>query len=505
VIVSPFIENSIVRNAMSSALLIGLLVTIGLGGRVIWGRPRVALWPIFAVAAVAAPFVVFAHAFGNFNLFSLLFHMEFGTEGASLSGLGDSVGVAVLSTGFFAASVYWMDNLVRLNKRAVVAILAVIVAINPGVRFLASYATASEIDEVLVQELRSPEILAPSVLPDVIVVYLEGIERDFGDTARFGNVYDVVTALGPQGLSLTNVDEISGSDWSIAGHVSTLCGLPLLPNGLRFRNNFAGQESFLAGHTCLPDVLNDQGYALTYVKGTDASFAGTNHFLGTHKFTKVFDRQAQFALYGPEMSTRASSGWAIDDQMVFDTARTEYVARTSQSRPMALFVETIGPHGAASYFSRECTPDGQAISGPDVAASVACTLKSLDRFLSFVAENRAGRPTAVIVMSDHLNHSAAIARTVPPEERRNTVLMLGLGFDSPLGRAGQSIDKPASMIDVYPTVLSWLGFGDANVRGGLGVSLFSTAPTLIERYGLEGFDKRLIPNAALSKAIWDKK
>lgn len=504
VIISPFIESGWIRKMMSMTFGIGLVVAVGLGGRAIWGRPRAALWPIFIVAAIAAPFVVFAHAFGNFNLFSLLFHIEFGTEGANLSGLGDSVGVAILGTGFFAASAYWFDNLVRPSKHVILAILAVIIAINPGVRFLASYASAAAIEEVLVQELRDPIIVTNPTPPDVIIIYLEGLERGFGDTARFGDAYQVVKDLTPRGLSLTNVDEIAGTDWSIAGLAATLCGLTLLPNGFRFRNNFTGQEAFLTGHTCLPDVLSEQGYALAFLKGTDKTFAGFDHFLGTHGFPEVIDRQAQISRYSAEEFARASSGWAIDDQMLLDTARTEYTALVGQSDPFALFVETIGPHGSTNYFSRNCTADGQSMSSADVAASVDCTLGQVAKFLTFVDENRAGRPTAVILMSDHLNHSPTLARTLPREDRRNTVMLLGLGFDSAVGAAGQTIDKYASMVDVYPTLLTWLGFGDRQVRGGLGVSLFSSEPTLIEQYGLEDFDRKLIPNPELSKEIWEK-
>ena len=107
-------------------------------------------------------------------------------------------------------------------------------------------------------------------------------------------------------------------------------------------------------------------------------------------------------------------------------------------------------------------------------------------------------------MSDHLNHSPTMARTMPREDRRNMILMMGLGFDGAYGGEGQSIDKYASMVDVYPTLLTWFGFADASVRGGLGVSMFSTEPTLMEQYGREELDRMLIPNLELSKEIWEK-
>lgn len=142
VIIGPYIESALVRNALSTTFAISLILSIWLGGRAIWGRPSAALWPTFIVAAIAAPFVVFAHAFGNFNLFSLLFHVEFGTEGATLSRLSDSIGVAILAAGCFAACSYWFDNFVQPGKNVMFLILAVIIATSPSVRFLVSYASA---------------------------------------------------------------------------------------------------------------------------------------------------------------------------------------------------------------------------------------------------------------------------------------------------------------------------------------------------------------------------
>ena len=200
VIISPYIESDLVRKALSTTFAIGLILSIWLGGRAIWGRPRAALWPIFIVAAIAAPFVVFGPAFGNFNLFSLLFYVEFGTEGATLAGLSDSIGVAILAAGCFAASSYWFDNFVQPGKNVMLLILAVIIATSPGVRFLVSYASASAITDVLAQELRTPTLVGTAETPDVIVIYLEGMESGFGDTARFGDAFQVIKDLAPRGL-----------------------------------------------------------------------------------------------------------------------------------------------------------------------------------------------------------------------------------------------------------------------------------------------------------------
>lgn len=503
VIIQPFIEDPWLRRTLNQIFGVALLCALGFGGRALWRWPPRIYWLILLAAALAVPFVLFAHAFGQFNLFSLLFHMEFGTEGSTLAGLGDSIGVAILCCGLFALSVLWLWNWAGPPRWFLPAMLAVMIVINPAARFVFSYLSTPELEDTLTGELRRPAPTSPDLTPDIVLIYLEGVERGLGDTARFGSAYDVMTRLEPRAVTFTNVAEIAGTDWSIAGLAATLCGLPLLPNGLRFRNNFAGQTAFLSDHTCLTDIWQDMGYQMAFLKGTDKEFAGFNHFLGSHGFDTITDRAALRDRYPATEFDAASAGWTIDDQLLLDAARADYLTMVQDPAPLALVVETIGPHGATSYFSRECSDDGQAFGSADAVGATRCTLDAVDRFVTFIDENRQGRPTAVLFLSDHLNHAPQIAGALEYGNRRNTVTMLGLGYLPPMGQAGAVVDKAGSMIDVYPTLLTWLGMAGPDVRAGLGVSLFSDQPTLIEQFGREGLNARLIPNPALASAIWN--
>ena len=129
----------------------------------------------------------------------------------------------------------------------------------------------------------------------------------------------------------------------------------------------------------MPDVLDAKRYALAFTKGTDKTFVGFEHFLGTHGFPEVIDRQAQAERYSAEEFALASSGWTVDDQMLFETARTEHTDLVGQKVPLALFIETSEPHGASNYISRNCTSVGKTEDSSDIAARVDCTLADVAR------------------------------------------------------------------------------------------------------------------------------
>jgi phosphoglycerol transferase len=61
------------------------------------------------------------------------------------------------------------------------------------------------------------------------------------------------------------------------------------------------------------------------------------------------------------------------------------------------------------------------------------------------------------------------------------------------------------MLDVFPTLLDWLGFPAEGGKAGLGVSLLSpeAGDTLVMTWGLPVLDRIVMNNIALFEAAWD--
>lgn len=82
-------------------------------------------------------------------------------------------------------------------------------------------------------------------------------------------------------------------------------------------------------------------------------------------------------------------------------------------------------------------------------------------------------------------------------ERDNTFMLLGPGI--PVGRES----REASMVDVFPTILEAMGFTIDWHRAGLGVSLLSDEPTLLEEYSKTEINARMREERALQERLWN--
>jgi phosphoglycerol transferase len=283
--------------------------------------------------------------------------------------------------------------------------------------------------------------------------------------------------------------------------LSTQCGVPVLPNGLRFRNNYEEQVRFMAEVTCLGDVLAAQGYATHYVVGGDALFGGITHFYASHSVTEQTEIDTIEAMVTPEEFAAAYPGWMVDDQMVLDISLRRHAELAAAEAPMLLIVETMGPHGEDVWMSQRCTESGRAEIGTDLTAAVRCTGDLVADFVETLRSAPDARPTLFVILSDHINHSPSLQGPEGVLARRNTAILIPPDAGPDAGPL-RVIDREAATIDVFPTILDLLGLIEPGGAAGLGVSLLGEAPTLVEQFGREGADARLARDADLAAWLW---
>lgn len=486
--------------------LLCLIAALVLGGRALWRKSaqagRGSRLLLVGAAVFMLPFAVIARGFGRVDMMALLFHAEFGTQGAGLAGLGSEILKSSLALLLVVLAVFLIAKLWNLGAKIFVVTALVLLAFNPLVQFGARQSVFPPPASNLVNQFRPLEIgPAPAVLPDILLVYLEGTDRRFSDQAAFGHAYAPLQSLEDRAISFHKVGQIAGTGWSLAGMVASQCGVPLVPRGLLSRNNFDGVNSFLPELTCLTDVLAEHGYAMQYIVGVDEKFAGGDIFYRTHQLTRSFGPEQQAVFYPPEEVESALIGSFLDDQMIFDTGRKLIAELVEQPAPFLQILATIGPHGKNGFLSRRCTEDGKAVKSTDVPMVVTCTIEEAVRFIDDAKAAHAAahrdRPLRIVVLSDHLNHQGPPDDVAPDLYLANTVMFL----DGP--GAGTRNDREGSMLDIYPTLLDWLGFSLPDGAAGLGRSLLAPSPqTLVAEAGIETVDAMLAGDAALSSLLW---
>lgn len=479
-----------------------IAAAIVLLGRKAWRLPSVSMIFMTLAAAAALPFGVIYRAFGQVDMMAFLFHAQAGIAGVRpemmrnhiLATLFTLIGILLIC--YLASSVRWMRHL-----PLVVGLLLVV--FHPFIVFQAKRLLLPVPDVDLAARLIEPEIAENLLPPDIVHIYLEGVDRRFFAPHLGPETASMLHALEAQGLSFTDIREVTGTGWSIAGMVASQCGVPLLPRG-NLNNDIIESigESFLPGVTCLGDLLAERGYLQTFVMGAEAKFAGTAAFYVTHRYQKTVAQKDMAAIFPAEELQKASVTWFADDQMVYDVARTEFADALDRDAPFLLTIATIGPHGVPNYLSRQCTADGQAVFTDDVFVAAHCLMGMTAQLVADFQDihRQSGRPgeLRIILQSDHLNH----ARHLLPGDaalKVNTVILIG-GPDR-----GVSNARPGTMLDVFPTLLDWLGFRVAGGKAGLGVSLLSpyAGDSLVDIWDLPVLDRIVMNNIPMFETLWE--
>lgn len=478
-----------------------LVFALAVSRREMWQRPSWLMLAIMLAGLAMIPPSVIARGFGRIDMMAILFHTDFGVAGAGLGGLETEILQSTLAITLLLFAIYGLLSIWRPGTWLYLVIAVSLFAMNPLTHYAALRWLVPPIPSDLVDYM-APVVETPASPqdPDIVLIYLEGSDRQFADTDVWGDVYAPLSRLAAEGISLTRVRQISGTGWSIAGMMASLCGVPAVPNGLVYRNNYDAVSEFMPNITCLGDVLSRRGYDLSYVVGGELAFGGLDKFYGQHGFTDMTGLDEQRAFYSPKEFDAALIDWILDDQMVFDTARRELEDRLALPGPFAMVVETVGPHGRNGWLSRKCSDTGRGVKSTDARRVMACTFADTEAFISDLrrrhAQTRPDRGLRLIVMSDHLSHNPKTPPVAPEFRDANTVLLIGAGG------AGRTVTKEGAMIDVFPTLLEWLGFS-GSPAANLGRSLLSEQQTVIESHGKHRLNAMLTDDAALSNLIWD--
>ena len=111
-----------------------------------------------------------------------------------------------------------------------------------------------------------PEIRSRSKnTPNLVMIYLEGLERTYFDESRFPGLIKSLRKLEDQSIFFTDIRQLWGTGFTIAGIAANQCGIPLVASA--GGNGMGGMELFLPGAVAVGDLLREEGYHLVYMGG----------------------------------------------------------------------------------------------------------------------------------------------------------------------------------------------------------------------------------------------
>lgn len=273
------------------------------------------------------------------------------------------------------------------------------------------------------------------------------------------------------------VEESLGAEF-----VGKLGGLPLTPNldrlanqGVWFEQMYAtgtrsarGLEAIVSGFPpttsqsvlklgraqrdffTLGSYLKSKGYDTSFIYGGEAQFDNMQRFFANNGFDHIVDKHdfVDPIFFG---------SWGASDEDVF-TYLHNYLSKEDLDKPKASVVFTTSNHSPWEF------PDDRIALYEQPKATVNNAVKyadhALGQFFDLAMQSDYWKNTVFLVVADH-NSRVRGAELVPIEFFHIPALILGGGIDR------KSMPRRASQIDLFPTLMSYIGISGNHPAVGI--------------------------------------
>ena len=319
-----------------------------------------------------------------------------------------------------------------------------------------------------------PVVTDSSHAHNLVVIYLESGEETLEDpSVTEKNPY---AALNEATSDFGSVDELTqyvGGGWTMAGLVSTQCGLPLkgivaASGGDIIDDLSGGLSSYLPGATCAGEVLADHGYHNVFMGGANGAFAAKGLFLEDHGYGVELDLEHWRELGEREEDIR--SDWGLSDERLMahaieqvDELHDDYVDTGQLFSLGLLTLDTHEPAHAYDY----CPIDTEN----EMTSIYACSMEQVASLIDHMRDEGYLDDTAVVIMGDHLKQigvASSFHSALAERDDRTIYNRVWVPGGTPALR--ESVDQ----LSMYATLLEAAGLELADGVAGLGVSAFET-------------------------------
>lgn len=364
---------------------------------------------------------------------SVLYQLQVGTEGAGLAAYKNliiaSIIALIISLGAIWVNYRYLINSPSVHQSALsenftqkvrnhpflLLLLLPLVLINPGTRdilylfyinmqdesvqYKASFDAfykqphKNKEDTSAVTTTTNPSSTEKSPkTKNLVFLYMESMERTYLDPKIFPGLMTNLKEIETQNLSFTNIMELSGTHWTIAGMVASQCGIPLTVSSKG--NSLNGTDEFLSNTQCIGDILKANQYNLSYLGGEPLSFAGKGAFYKTHGFgaENVYGTDELLKL---TKETLPKSSWGVYDNDLYNFIKKEYQILSAKPQPFALFASTLDTHHPKGMNHPKCANLQYGDGKNSLLNAHLCADKLIKEFVDYIANSPAAKDKLV--------------------------------------------------------------------------------------------------------------
>lgn len=329
-------------------------------------------------------------------------------------------------------------------------------------------------------------ITAPETKKNLIYIYLESMETSYASEEVGGhqpenNYIPNLTRLARENLSFSNTEQLggfhtsNGTTWTMGSIFATTSGLPFsFPVGANSMNR---HEEFASGCTTMGDILAENGYRNVFLCGSDASFGGRRLYYQQHGNYDIYDLfTAREEGYIPE---DYQVWWGYEDELLYQIARDKLTMLARSGQPFNFTMLTADTHHVDGYVCPLCGDEYESIT----ANVVSCADRQITAFLQWCREQDFYDDSIIVVIGDHPRMDNRLVDGLDYYDR--TVYNCFFNCDAP----ARAVNREFTTVDLFPTVMSALGFEFEGDQLGFGVDLFSNSDTLSETMGFHTLDE----------------
>lgn len=293
---------------------------------------------------------------------------------------------------------------------------------------------------------------------NLVLIYMESIEDAYSNSQIFGR--DLLAPLRQiEGRSFEYLPA-PGTNWTIAALVATQCGLPLRAYSELDVPRKPHGKTYLAGATCLGDLLSERGYRNVFMGGASLSFSGKGTFLADHGYTQTLGREQWISEGVKDVDLNE---WGVYDSVLFARARAQLQELHESGHPFNLTLLTMNTHNPFGYLGPGCKGRGVR----DFEALVACSAVQVREFVDYARSLGYLEDTLFVIVGDHLAVPNPVWDKLQREPERH-IFNRFLGKDLP-----QPDRQTIVPFDVFPTILEALGLSVPEGRVALGYAGFN--------------------------------
>jgi phosphoglycerol transferase len=328
---------------------------------------------------------------------------------------------------------------------------------------------------------------------NLIILYVESLETSLRSDKVFGE-----NLLAPIDRNFKkeplNLYQSPGTSWTIAGMVSSQCGVPLqgyMGNRLSHKNG-----KILASARCLSDYLSDMGYQQYFYVGPDLKFSGMDKFYSAHGYENLIGLE-QIKQLGIEQRLFTGWGGGVHDDTLLEIAYKQINSLHRAGTAFSVSIITTDNHAPDGKPSERCT-ESELASG--FRGTFRCTSRQVGFFLEKLRDAGILENTVVILMGDHLFMNNPSQNNFFSQVQHRFVYF---NFIDPAIPSSLHQRDRLTHFDVAPTILEMMtGYTGKYTRLGLGRSLFEPDSEDYQNHLNAVTSENILNYSALYRSLW---